>query len=68
MERQELFEQLLREYFDQHGNIGDLVAHSEEFGIEAVIEILQNRNGAKITFEYFGTEIAEDIEPEMIYE
>ena len=68
MEKEILFGDLLDEYFDQFGDVTDVVSIRATEGIDVAIELLQNRNGQKITLEYFDTRINEDQQPEIIYE
>lgn len=68
MDKEKLFARLLDEYYDQFGEFADIMSVRVRQGIDVAIEMLQNRNGSKITFEYFTSDINEDEEPEMIYE
>lgn len=68
MEKELLFARLLDEYFDQFGDVTDIIGIRARQGIDVAIELLQNREGKEITFQYFNRERYEDQEPEMIYE
>jgi hypothetical protein len=67
MEKQKLFQQLLREYYEQFGDISIIVDMETILGTDVAIELLQNRNGAKIV-ELYTEEPYNDIQPEYVYE
>lgn len=68
MDKEILFIKLLDEYFDQFGDVTDIIGVRSRQGIDAAIELLQNRDGKEIIFQYFNRELYEDQEPEIIYE
>jgi hypothetical protein len=67
MEKNALFFDLYLEYLNQFGETNVLMAMRNLVGVDFAIEMLQNRNGAKIIEVYTNTK-ADDYAPEYVYE
>lgn len=67
MEKQAIFFDLYLDYLDQFGETNVLMAMRNLVGVDFAIEMLQNRNGAKIVEVYTNTD-ADDYAPEYVYE